>query len=191
VYEHAEEYDQGAGHFYVHLVFYDDPLFGKSKNFLFRSRLHAFTLVSSYYINSSLTIHSAYYSLSLARYYFHSQVAMASDFCSNAFDCSIGTAGILCIFASILWCISGFATLALQKKPDPFSNAPVPVISEIAVPTAAAAAAMEATAVGQQVETKSVSPDGTLTTVHTTTITNADGSKTVTETTEVTPAVSY
>jgi hypothetical protein len=56
-----------------------------------------------------------------------------------------------------LFC-SGWANLSSQKRPDPFSNAPAAAISEIAVPVAAM---QEATNVGHQVETKTVSPDGT------------------------------
>ena len=112
------------------------------------------------------------------------QVALASDICGNADDCSIDTAGIMCIIASILWAISGCTTLALQKRPAPLA----PIIRETAV--VAATATRTGTPGREEVVTKVVSPDGTLTTTHTTTISNPDGSKTVSETTEVTPSES-
>jgi hypothetical protein len=94
--------------------------------------VHAFTLVSNIII--SLTIHSVlYYSLSFSRAL--AQVALTSDLCNkSAGNCEIGAAGKACITASVLWLISGCATLALQKKPDPVSKSATPEISEMAVP---------------------------------------------------------
>jgi hypothetical protein len=107
------------------------------------------------------------------------QVALASDICSTADECSIDTAGIMCIIASILWAFSGCATLGLEKRPP----LPAPIIRETAIPATA-------TPIGtpEELVTKVLSPDGTLTTTRTSTIANPDGSKTVTETTEVTPS---
>jgi hypothetical protein len=107
-------------------------------------------------------------------------VALASDICRTANDCTIGGAGIVCIFASILWAGSAYTTLALQKRPEAVFSSPAPVIAGHEV-------AVLATPTPEEVVTKTVSPDGTLTTTYTTTITNPDGSKTVSETTEVTP----
>jgi hypothetical protein len=106
-------------------------------------------------------------------------VALASDICSTADDCEIDTAGIMCIFASILWAISGCTTLALEE-----TELPAPAIAF------QMADIIPATTTPEEVETETntLSPDGTLTKIHTTTITNPDGSKTVTETTEVTPS---
>jgi hypothetical protein len=89
-------------------------------------------------------------------------------------------AGILCIFASIVWAGAACATLVLKKRPGAadFSS---PDAHATAVP------ADGSTPTAEQAVRKTLGPDGSLTTVHTTTITNPDGSKTVTETTDVTP----
>jgi hypothetical protein len=105
------------------------------------------------------------------------QVALASDICTNATDCSIDTAGILCIVASFLWAGAGAATINLQRRPEPSVNSP-------------GATAIPFTPTASTVTTKTLGPDGTLTTTHTTTTANPDGSKTVSETTEVTPSTS-
>jgi hypothetical protein len=112
------------------------------------------------------------------------QVALASDICSDfddlndSFDCEIDSSGIACIFAFLLWIGAGCTTLALQTRLEP-STVP-----------AAATPADSGTEEKVEKETKTLGPDGTLTTTHTTSITNPDGSKTVAETTEVTPASS-
>jgi hypothetical protein len=109
------------------------------------------------------------------------QVALASDFCTDVDDCNIGFAGILCIVASVLWAGAGCATLASHKKPEPVLN------------SSARVKAGEATAIlvprtAGEVASTTLSPDGTLTTTHTTTIANLDGSMTVSsEFTAVTP----
>jgi hypothetical protein len=109
------------------------------------------------------------------------QVALASDICTDVDDCNIDTAGILCIIASILWAGAGCTTLALKKRPDPVFNAPARV-------NEGHATAIPVTPIAAEVTTKTMSPDGTLTTTHTTTITNPDGSKSVSvTTTEVAP----
>jgi hypothetical protein len=108
-------------------------------------------------------------------------VALASDICKDADDCNIDTAGILCIIASILWVGAGCTTLALKKRPEPVLNSPALVNEGIAT-------AIPVTPTAAEVTTKTLSPDGTITTTHTTTITNPDGSKNVSETTtEVAP----
>jgi hypothetical protein len=105
------------------------------------------------------------------------QVALASDICTDVDDCSIDTAGIMCIVASLLWAGAGCATINLQTRLEPPFNSP-------------AATGIPVTPTAAEVTTKTLGPDGTLTTTHTTTITNPDGSKTVSETTEVTPSTS-
>jgi hypothetical protein len=105
------------------------------------------------------------------------------DYCFNGdTTCKLDTAGISCIIASILWVGAGCTTLALQTRLEPFSNSPAAVNTD----NAAEIQATPTTAEKVEVVTKTLSPDGILTTTTTTTITNPDGSKTVSETTEVT-----
>jgi hypothetical protein len=108
------------------------------------------------------------------------QVALASDFCTDVDDCNIGTAGILCITASILWAGAGCATLASQEKLEA-------VLNSLARVKAGEATAVLVARTAGEVTSMTLSPDGTLTTTHTTTIANPDGSMTVSETTVVTP----
>jgi hypothetical protein len=111
-------------------------------------------------------------------------VALASDICTDVDDCDIGTAGILCIVASILWAGAGCAVLALQEKPEPVYNSSARVSTRV---KAGEATAIPVTPTAGEVTSKTLSPDGTLTTTHTITIANPDGSMTVSETTVVTP----
>jgi hypothetical protein len=51
------------------------------------------------------------------------QVCMLSNFCRGAGECRIAKSGILCIAASVLWFLAGFALLSLKKRGFEFKQA--------------------------------------------------------------------
>jgi len=93
----------------------------------------------------------------------------------------MGVAGILCIIASILWVVAGGLTLRLQERSEQVFRPVVAALGALQVD-----ASVPST---QQVKQKTVSSDGTITTITTLTVNNPDGSKTVTETVETFPPI--
>lgn len=112
------------------------------------------------------------------------QVALASDLCKNASECTLETAGITAIVGGVLWfLIAAFMFLAL-KKPRTLRRQ-----DESYIVGAPAEVAPEQHPPMEQATIKTTeNEDGSMTKTITKTITNADGSKTVTETTETIPS---
>lgn len=95
---------------------------------------------------------------------------MASQFCKDRELCSIGTSGILAIIAFFLWLSTAVLVSALNKEPRGRQE-DTPIIEH------RSSTPKEATTV-----TRTHNDDGTTTAVTRKSITNPDGSQTVTET---------
>jgi hypothetical protein len=107
-----------------------------------------------------------------------------SDICDVELGCQYGWSAGFCIAAGVLWLVTGTAFCVMPKEPrvkrddGAFVPPPPPPVHEQAY----------AVATGLEPEkeiTRTLNPDGTVTVVTRSTVTNPDGSKTVTETTEI------
>ncbi|GKY99746.1 hypothetical protein MPSEU_000928500 [Mayamaea pseudoterrestris] len=94
---------------------------------------------------------------------------MASKFCKDQVQCKIGSAGILAIVSFFLWLLTALLVATMNQEPRAlagdasFDNQPKEVV----------------------VETKTRNPDGTVTVTTRKTITHADGSKEVIESSDI------
>jgi hypothetical protein len=128
--------------------------------------------------------------LKYAKHYHSRQIALATDLCKNANDCTLGRDGIICICASLIWVIAAVSVMYLRPMADkdgihhrvgaatagvgattndanrPRTHSMVPGTEEVKI-------------------TETVSSDGTVSIVTTRSVYNANGTMTVTETREV------
>ena len=108
---------------------------------------------------------------------FSLQVSMASDWCQDANDCRMNWAGVCAILVFPIWILAGVSIIMwMREKDDP---------SQTRAEPAAAGVEMTNQPLEQTVEQTIVEEDGTVVKLTTTTKTNADGTKTVTETREI------
>lgn len=108
---------------------------------------------------------------------------MASDICKSATECTLQSAGILSIVGGVIWFVIAGLMVVSIKNPRTIRQAETFFIGTppVEVPP-------EQPPVEQKEVTISQGADGSTTKTTTTTITNADGSMTVTQTTECIPA---
>ena len=115
------------------------------------------------------------------------QIALASDLCKDANDCTLGRDGTICIFAALIWIIAAVSILYLRPIRDSeiHSNGRVAAAGS-ARPTMSNVAQQPMVPGTEQVKIQeTVSPDGTVTVLTTRSLYNANGTITVTETREV------